>query len=64
MGEKKELKPDLWSFIIVSINILMFSSATFYGFYKRKYLAGIVVLFMSIWFIRGFIKIYKIYTRK
>jgi hypothetical protein len=64
MRRKRELKANLWSFLIVGINILMFSSATIYAVYRKKYLAGFGALVFSIWFIYGFIKIYRIHTSR
>lgn len=62
MRRKRELKANLWSFLIVEINILMFSSATIYAVYIKKYLAGFGTLLFSIWFIYGFIKLFKRYA--
>jgi hypothetical protein len=62
MGRKRELKVNLWSFLIVGINILMFSTATIYAVYRKKYLAGFGVLLFNIWFIYGFIKLFKRYA--
>lgn len=60
--DKKLPKPNLWSLIIVILCILMFITLTVAAFFQRKYIFCILALCFSIFFIRGFIHIYKVYN--
>jgi hypothetical protein len=60
--DKNLPKPNLWSLINVTLCILMFLILTIVALFQRKYIIGIIALCFSIFFIRGFIRIYKAYN--
>ncbi len=60
--DKKLPKPNLWSLIIVTLCILMFSTFAILALYQEKYFICIISTAMSIYLIKGFIRIYKVYT--
>ncbi|MEG0773849.1 hypothetical protein [Clostridium sp.] len=60
--DKKLPKPNLWSLINVTLCILMFLTFTIVALFQRKYIIGIMSLCLSIFLIRGFIRIYKVYN--
>lgn len=60
--DNKLSKPNLWSLINVTLCILMFLALTIVALFQRKYIIGIMALCFNIFFIRGFIRIYKVYN--
>lgn len=61
MNIKKTIKSI--NFINGIICIILFTVATFYGFYKKRYLGSILAFGLALYFINGYIGLYKKYKK-